>query len=174
MTWGRQGLASERKDENNVCFCSALVYIDKPRVRLTMDPSLPVREQDQRNVTLFCEVEAGNPASLDAVRWYLDGELLKELPECFNSSSISSLNNSDLCDDIDPSKLLLETVERSFQGNYTCRGRNEAGWGDASPNTELHVHCKMMIIIFFILMIVTIFSPSFRPICYFLSDSSRV
>lgn len=47
-----------------------------------MDPSTPVKEQEERNVTLTCDVESGNPAVLDAVRWYLDGDLLKELPEC--------------------------------------------------------------------------------------------
>ncbi|CAG7834604.1 unnamed protein product [Allacma fusca] len=112
----------------------------KPRVKLTMEPSIPVKEQDSRNVSLFCEVEAGNPAILDAVRWSLNGSLLKELPECLNTSSLSNHNNSDLCDGLDPSKLLLENVDRYFHGNYTCEGRNEAGWGDPSPNTELHVH----------------------------------
>jgi hypothetical protein len=116
-----------------------------------MDPSTPVKEQEERNVTLACDVESGNPAVLDAVRWYLDGDLLKELPECPNSSTTMmsptvesgrDIEASDLCD-IDPSKLLLETVGRSFQGNYTCQGRNEAGWGPHSPPVELHVHCKL-------------------------------
>lgn len=112
-----------------------------------MDPNKPVTERDERNVTLTCDVDSGNPAILDAVRWYLDGELLKQLPDCPNISMYSTqlpgrdVEGSDLCD-IDPSKLLLESVGRSFQGNYTCQGRNEAGWGPHSGPVELHVHCE--------------------------------
>lgn len=108
-----------------------------------MDPPLPVREQDQRNVTLSCDVETGNPETLDAVRWYLDGDLLKELPECPNATVSESdpILYDELCD-IDPSKLMLQAVGRSFQGNYQCKARNAAGWGEMSPPTKLHVHCK--------------------------------
>ena len=68
------------------------------------------------------------------IRDSLNGELLKELPECTSP-------NYTFCD-IDPSKLLLENVEKSFHGNYSCIGMNEAGWGSISPNTELIVYCK--------------------------------
>ncbi|XP_035702981.1 uncharacterized protein LOC110843952 isoform X2 [Folsomia candida] len=115
----------------------------KPHVSLGMEPATPVKEQEERNVTLACDVESGNPAILDAVRWYLDGDLLKELPECPNITTSAPGRDvetaADLCD-IDPSKLLLETVGRSFQGNYTCQGLNDAGWGPHSPPVELHVH----------------------------------
>lgn len=127
-------------------------FTDKPRVRMTMDPNKPVTEREERNVSLTCGVDSGNPAILDAVRWYLDGELLKELPDCPNNFSYSTPmprrevgDGSDLCD-IDPSKLLLESVGRSFQGNYTCQGRNEAGWGPQSGPVELHVYCKLIYI----------------------------
>ncbi|ODM99879.1 Hemicentin-1 [Orchesella cincta] len=117
---------------------------NKPRVRMTMDPNRPVKELDERNVTLTCDVDSGNPPTLEAVRWYLDGELLKELPDCPNISYSTPMpgrevETSDLCD-IDPSKLMLESVGRSFQGNYTCQGRNTAGWGPQSGPVELHVH----------------------------------
>ena len=39
--------------------------------------------------------------------------------------------DEDFCD-IDPSKLLLENVGRSFQGNYSCEGMTSAGWGPRS------------------------------------------
>ena len=77
-----------------------------------MDPETPVNEADRQNVSLTCEVVTGNPASLTAVRWYLDGDLLKELPDCTrNSSSTTTTTEESLifCD-IDPSKLLLEAV----------------------------------------------------------------
>nr|XP_018907404.1 PREDICTED: hemicentin-1-like isoform X4 [Bemisia tabaci] len=103
----------------------------KPVVRLLMEPATPVSELTRANITLVCQVEAGNPSQLQAVKWYLDGELLKELPDCDN--------NTANCD-IDPSKLLLQIVERTFHGNYSCIGMNEAGWGPLSPNTELIVY----------------------------------
>ena len=44
-----------------------------------MDPAVPVSEMDRRNVTLFCDVRDGNPATLVSVRWYFGGELLKQV-----------------------------------------------------------------------------------------------
>ncbi|XP_075211633.1 neuromusculin isoform X7 [Lycorma delicatula] len=104
----------------------------KPIVNLTMEPSGPVSEIDRQNISLLCQVVAGNPDTLLSVVWFLDGEVLKELPDCRTP-------NSSFCD-IDPSKLLLENVERSFHGNYSCVGMNDAGWGPVSPNTELVVY----------------------------------
>ena len=72
---------------------------------------------------------------------YLDGELLKELPDCVSSSYNTTGYEEDLCD-IDPSKLLLENVGRSFQGNYSCEGMNAAGWGPASDEEQLIIYCK--------------------------------
>ena len=140
----------------------------KPTVRLTMDPDEPVREQDQQNVMLSCDVISGNPSVLDSVRWYLDGIILKELPECppgltSSGNATSGLSSAfgkndldgeddeegedevvsfnELCD-IDPSKLMLQAVGRGFEGNYTCQAHNSAGWGRMSESSKLHVHCK--------------------------------
>lgn len=109
-----------------------------------MDPETPVNEADRLNVSLTCDVDSGNPATLTAVRWYLDGDLLKELPDCArNSTAMTTTTEESLtfCD-IDPSKLLLEAVGRSFHGNYSCEGRNEAGWGPISSSTPVVVYCK--------------------------------
>lgn len=103
-----------------------------------MNPPTPVRELDRLNITLMCKVESGNPDLLQAVRWYLDGELLKELPDCGNSTS-----GLDTFCDVDPSKLLFEVVGRNFHGNYSCEGMNEAGWGPMSVDEELVVYCKI-------------------------------
>lgn len=121
-------------------------YVDKPVVEVIMDPETPVNEADRQNVSLTCEVDAGNPAMLTAVRWYLDGDLLKELPDCptRNSTAMTTTteeSSTGFCD-IDPSKLLLESVGRTFHGNYSCEGRNEAGWGPISPSTPVIVYCK--------------------------------
>ncbi|KAK9303054.1 hypothetical protein QLX08_005158 [Tetragonisca angustula] len=116
----------------------------KPVVKVIMEPETPVNEADRQNVSLTCEVVTGNPASLTAVRWYLDGDLLKELPDCTRNSSATTTTTEEsliFCD-IDPSKLLLEAVGRSFHGNYSCEGRNDAGWGPLSPSAPVMVHYK--------------------------------
>ncbi|XP_053981934.1 hemicentin-1 isoform X3 [Hylaeus volcanicus] len=116
----------------------------KPVVEVIMDPEAPVNEADRLNVSLTCEVASGNPASLTAVRWYLDGHLLKELPDCTRNSTATTTTTEEsliFCD-IDPSKLLLEAVGRSFHGNYSCEGRNDAGWGPLSPSAPVIVHYK--------------------------------
>lgn len=99
-----------------------------------MDPVSSVIERAGSNVTLYCNVEAGNPEQLIKVRWFLDGLLLKELPEC-NGGGI---DDEDLCG-IDPLKMLLQDVNRDFRGNYSCEGMNEAGWGPRSAPKELVV-----------------------------------
>ncbi|KAK2579264.1 hypothetical protein KPH14_008224 [Odynerus spinipes] len=116
----------------------------KPTVEVIADPGTPVNEEERLNVSLSCSVLAGNPEILTAVRWYLDGDLLKELPDCTTNDTITSTlpeESSSICD-IDPSKLLLEAVGRSFHGNYSCEGRNEAGWGPMSPSTSLTIYYK--------------------------------
>ena len=66
--------------------------------------------------------------------------MLKELPDCPKNGSDYAYEE-DLCD-VDPSKLLLEYVGRSFQGNYSCEGLNAAGWGPASDTEELIIYCN--------------------------------
>ncbi|XP_045507806.1 uncharacterized protein LOC123703740 isoform X5 [Colias croceus] len=105
----------------------------KPQVRLTMSPESPILETEHRNVTLTCSVVSGNPAVLDEVIWYLDGELLKHLPECNGT-------DENLCNEVDPSMLLLQDTTKSFHGNYSCKGKNYAGWGNESQYTELVVN----------------------------------
>lgn len=40
---------------------------------------------------------------------------------------------------IDPTKILLQNVNREFLGNYSCRGFNAAGWGEVSESELLDV-----------------------------------
>lgn len=103
-----------------------------------MEPPSPISELDRRNVTLFCDMEAGYPTSLTRVNWYMDGNLLKELPDCPEDPN-EGIN--DLCD-IDPSKLLLEHVSKLFHGNYSCQASNEAGWSPMSEPKQLEIFCK--------------------------------
>ncbi|XP_037293639.1 hemicentin-1 isoform X3 [Manduca sexta] len=106
-----------------------------PQVRLTMSAPSPVLEKEHQNVTLACEVQSGNPPTLDEVVWYLDGELLKHLPDCNNTDA-----EENLCNEVDPSMLLLQDTTKSFHGNYSCKGKNFAGWGNESAKTELIVN----------------------------------
>uniref|UniRef100_A0A2P2I4X8 Neural cell adhesion molecule 1-like n=1 Tax=Hirondellea gigas TaxID=1518452 RepID=A0A2P2I4X8_9CRUS len=108
-----------------------------PELQVVMEPSEPVSEEDHMNVTLICDILQANPDGLERARWFLDGKLLKELPECDGNETLY-LENSELCG-IDPSRLVLENVNREFHGNYSCEGMNSAGWGARSPTKELVV-----------------------------------
>ncbi|XP_037890319.1 uncharacterized protein LOC119637932 isoform X4 [Glossina fuscipes] len=103
-----------------------------PIVEVLMIPEGPVKESDESNVTLFCNILDANPSILSKVRWYANSTLLKELPDCEET-------REDLCH-IDPSKLLLESIGRGFFYNYSCEGYNAAGWGTRSDDKELLVH----------------------------------
>ncbi|CAD7006345.1 unnamed protein product [Ceratitis capitata] len=103
-----------------------------PIVEVLMIPEGPVKESDESNVTLYCNILEANPAVLTKVRWYANATLLKELPDCEETKE-------DLCH-IDPSKLLLESIGRGFFYNYSCEGYNAAGWGPRSEDKELMVH----------------------------------
>ncbi|XP_049314269.1 uncharacterized protein LOC105225255 isoform X3 [Bactrocera dorsalis] len=103
-----------------------------PIVEVLMIPEGPVKESDESNVTLYCNILEANPALLTKVRWYANSTLLKELPDCEETKE-------DLCH-IDPSKLLLESIGRGFFYNYSCEGYNAAGWGPRSEDKELMVH----------------------------------
>lgn len=105
-----------------------------PVVNISMEPNSPVIENNESNVTLYCNVLQGNPSTLLKVRWFLDGQLLKELPECEYDE-----NDEDSLCEVDPSKMLLQNVGRDFHGNYSCEGYNAAGWGDVSNEAELVV-----------------------------------
>ncbi|KAH8233853.1 hypothetical protein KR032_000185, partial [Drosophila birchii] len=103
-----------------------------PSVEVQMKPGGPVKESDESNVTLYCNILEANPPVLTKVRWYANSTLLKELPDCEET-------REDLCH-IDPSKLLLESIGRGFFYNYSCEGFNAAGWGPRSEDKELIVH----------------------------------
>ena len=122
---------------------------DTPEVALRMSPSSPISELDRRNVTLFCDVISGNPDTLNSVKWFMDGVLLKQLPMCHNEleydiidgDHLGNNDEDDLCD-IDPSKLLLEHVTKLFHGNFSCEATNDAGWSERSSEKQLEIYCK--------------------------------
>ncbi|XP_037073327.1 titin-like [Pollicipes pollicipes] len=122
----------------------AVVHVQfPPDVVLTMSPS-SVIEADQENVTFRCDVTAGEPAELLGVRWYLDGELLRELPECNDTDpglAYDSLDegNEDFCNS-NPAEMIFLKVDRTFLANYSCSGMNSAGWGPVSTEKEFIIH----------------------------------
>jgi len=115
-----------------------LTVLYKPTVTLRMGPSSPISELDRKNVTLICDLESGYPKTLSRVNWYMDGNLLKRLPDCPTDQNPNP--NLELCDDIDPSRLLLEHVSKLFHGNYSCEAANEAGWSERSEPQELEIY----------------------------------
>lgn len=57
-----------------------------PVVEVLLIPEGPVKESEESNVTLFCNVLEANPLLLTKVRWYANSTLLKELPDCEETS----------------------------------------------------------------------------------------
>ncbi|XP_077283214.1 hemicentin-1-like [Arctopsyche grandis] len=108
-----------------------------PEVKLTMDPDYYVIESSKQNITLWCNIVKGNPSTLLQVEWYLDQEFLITTPNCNKSDDNFS---DDMCTDVEPNRLLLEEAGRSFHGNYSCRGKTLAGWGQRSNDSELIIH----------------------------------
>lgn len=121
---------------------------EKPQVTIYFEPRQPVSEISDANVTLMCSsnydrkvlenanVITGN--DFISVKWYLDGDLLKQVdrsPECLVPRNKSAANNCH----VDPSKVMLLNVRRSFRGNYSCQAQNRAGWGPVSVPKEMKV-----------------------------------
>ena len=129
-----------------------------------MDPPSPISELDRRNVTLFCDITSGYPNTLTRVNWYMDGNLLKELPDCPDGDNFGNFgdNSGDLCD-IDPSKLLLEHVSKLFHGNYSCEAANEAGWSDMSEPKQLEIYCKYFVL--FLAFLLFLYRSTVWPSC---------
>ena len=131
-----------------------LEILSPPKVQLTMEPASPIRETDRANVTLTCQLVAGNPGRLNRVLWFMDGLLLTELPQCnrrerrqlrqlAKDGQLRHLEKEDeqLCD-VDPSKLILEDGKREFHGNFSCIGENAVGRSPLSAPVELEVRME--------------------------------
>jgi len=158
--------------ENEVGRALSTNYIDvdvlyPPVVKISIEPEGPVSEEDHVNVTLHCDLVDANPLELTRVSWYLNGDLLREIPdyECeevrengsgemlsdnifvqkeiteylYESEDESSGAANYLCD-IDPTELILQDVTRDLQGMFTCAGSNLAGEGKASEPQELNIY----------------------------------
>ena len=137
----------------------AHVFVEeKPQVAIYFEPRQPVSELADANVTLMCisnynskDIMANANAitgnSFVSVKWYLDGDLLKQVdrpleclkvPNVVNYNVTSAALNNPKCN-VDPSKVMLLNVRRSFWGNYSCQAKNRAGWGPVSEAKEMKV-----------------------------------
>ena len=158
-TDGRYSCSAENNVGKSEVIEIALVkVVAVPRVNLVIDPLEPVSELQNLNVTLICEedlirndvhsihsnrLKKREPSSLLEVKWYLDGELLKHvgrngLPECLSYKNRYSVTTNFHCKD-DPTKIIMVNVRRTFNGNYACKARNQAGWGEISRAKEFKV-----------------------------------
>eukprot|EP00092_Neocalanus_flemingeri_P009188 GFUD01009889.1.p1 GENE.GFUD01009889.1~~GFUD01009889.1.p1 ORF type:complete len:1498 (+),score=504.87 GFUD01009889.1:68-4561(+) len=59
----------------------SLQVIYPPEVEIRKDPTAPVSEEDDMNVTLHCDLIGGNPLELVRVSWFMNGELIRQLPD---------------------------------------------------------------------------------------------
>ena len=129
----------------------AHVFVEeKPQVTIYFEPRQPVSETADANVTLMCSSNYNLDDDLEgnsnvitgnifvSVKWYLDGDMLKQVNrslECMVPKNTSSQGNCH----VDPSKVMLLNVRRSFRGNYSCQAQNRAGWGPISEPKEMKV-----------------------------------
>eukprot|EP00092_Neocalanus_flemingeri_P025444 GFUD01027586.1.p1 GENE.GFUD01027586.1~~GFUD01027586.1.p1 ORF type:complete len:1098 (+),score=293.63 GFUD01027586.1:126-3419(+) len=139
-----------------------------PSVQIRIEPEGPVSEEVDVNITLHCDIIDGNPLELSRVSWFLNGGLIREIPDrqCDELLEIGSgemisdellvdegndksafdeegsgveVTKALLCES-DPTELILQDVTRDFQGYFTCIGSNIAGEGISSEPEELTVH----------------------------------
>ena len=110
-----------------------------PRVRLEVvgGPTesverVEVLESSPSNITLSCSLQPEHQvrhhrvvSEVERVHWYLDLILLHTLPHC---------PSSHLCH-VDPTKLLLENVNRHFHGNFSCAGSLSTGLTSQMSNS---------------------------------------
>uniref|UniRef100_A0A646QD31 Hemicentin-1 n=1 Tax=Hemiscolopendra marginata TaxID=943146 RepID=A0A646QD31_9MYRI len=88
-----------------------------PIMQIDFDPE-DIRDDDDVNVTISCELVTGNPHEAVLYRWWKDGVLINET---------------------DDDEIELESVDRTHTGNYSCAGENKIGWGPPSKPKRLLV-----------------------------------
>ena len=110
-----------------------------------MSPWGPVSEEEDEKVELLCTTIDGSPTVLSRVKWFKDGELLKEQPHpilCPTGRVGQDEIELDLCK-TDPAILSIQPVTREDMGHYACSGINIAGEGPVSEEIFLDVLCKL-------------------------------
>ena len=76
LIWGQYGCSAENEVGKSAMVTVATILVEeKPRVTLSVDPATAINEMLNANVTLMCLSDRDE--RFMAVKWYLDGELLK-------------------------------------------------------------------------------------------------
>ncbi|CAL1262420.1 unnamed protein product, partial [Larinioides sclopetarius] len=88
-------------------------------VKLHISSSVVSEGGENSAVSLTCEAIDGNPRNFTTVRWYRNNELVNETGEPV---------------------LHIKYANRHHGGNYSCEGRNAAGWSLRPKSEELIVH----------------------------------
>ena len=88
------------------------------------------RHQRHRKVESTLDHHQAARTKLTSVEWFIDDHPLYKLPQCSDDLG------EDLCD-VDPSILMLEKVNRQFQGAYSCIGTLGTGLSSLMSNSAL-------------------------------------
>ncbi|GFU10289.1 hemicentin-1-like isoform X2 [Nephila pilipes] len=99
---------------------SSILNVLYPQVvKLHISSSIVSEGGENSAVSLTCEAIDGNPRNFTMVRWYRNNELVNETTEPV---------------------LHIKHANRHHGGNYSCEGRNAAGWSLRPKSEELIVH----------------------------------
>ena len=100
---------------------------DKPRVNISA-PEPPIAREDKDTVVMACSA-VGRPPLFTDIEWYHEKERIA-LGGRFQGGSVGAPT------------LTITPVKRQDAGSYTCRLRNDIGWGEQTTSVPLNVTCK--------------------------------
>lgn len=117
-------------------------FVDPPSVELSIKTSHSSQLFETINATLTCNVISGNPRSLDVVYWFFNETSLANQYSCskFQENCVKN-----------PEILELKAITQASIGNYTCRGKNEAGFSTSSKPKAINT-CKFLLILKYLIL----------------------
>jgi hypothetical protein len=118
--------------------------IDKPEVNLrygqTIVTNLNLLVIENDRLTLDCQIQS-NPSTIEPITWLKNGASMAGLLFFLSFFQTNQLNKYIL--GINSPSLILQTIKRSDEGEYTCLTSNLIGRGQAS--VHIRVQCKITI-----------------------------
>jgi len=95
----------------------SLEVIYPPSVEIRKEPEYEVSEEDDANVTLYCDVVSGNPLEIDTVFWFVDGQLIRQVPDphCEHNENLES-------EDLFSENFLLEASDYELGSEFESSG----------------------------------------------------
>ena len=103
---------------------------DKPRVEVS-PPEPPIAREDMDTVVMACSA-VGRPPLFTDIEWYHGREKIT-LGGRFQGGTVKAPT------------LTIRPVKRQDAGRYTCRLRNDIGWGEKTTHLPLNVTCKSIL-----------------------------